>query len=88
MSLNDRIAKIAADTVSQYVNGQIALTTNTSTSSTSNTNLAGEIQSFDQDTNLFTVQFPDGTTTTCPPAGVRPLGPGDGVIVSNGQIIG
>ena len=86
MSLNSKIAKIARETIQGYVNSQTTFTQNNTTKST--TNLVGQITNFDQGSMLFTVVFADGTTQTAAPGGLRPLGVGDCVIVSNGAIIG
>lgn len=84
MSLSSRVKQIAQDTVKAYVATQNSLQQNTVSSS--NSVQVGSIQSYVN--GQYSVILNDGTTVLVNPGGLRPLGPGSGVLISNGAIIG
>lgn len=86
MSLKKRIQQIAIESVKSYVGTLTDITQNNINSSSTGAVLAGKIQSYAN--GLYTVIFPDGSLLTVPPGGLRPIGPGDTVLISNGAIIG
>lgn len=86
MSLNKRIIQIAQKSTKTLVGNRTTITQ--ITSNTLNGISTGQVDSYQSDTNTFTIQFTDGSLHPGIVCSItRLLGPGDGVTVANGAII-
>jgi hypothetical protein len=92
MSLKGRIEQIARSAVKNYATAYGQLTQGQSAGATTSTSnvLMGSVVSTTGNftgTQDYIIQFSDGSTQQCPPAGTKPLYVGSVVLVSNGMIV-